>query len=756
MLTAGAPGVLANDTDADHDTLTAVIAVDPSHGTLILNADGSFTYTPYANYNGSDSFAYKANDGTADSNVATVNLTVNPVNDAPIAVADDYHTAQDTQLIIVASDGVLANDSDIDTNHDELLAVIKDGPENGSLILNADGSFTYTPNAGFFGNDSFTYYANDGQMSSAAATVSIAVYDNVPPIAPTIDLSRTGWTNSTVTASVYGEVGASIEYRIGFDSDAGWQSYTGPLLFDQEGEYRVFARQTDASGNLGEMTAQATIQIDKTAPILTLIGDAEVSIYDGSSFTDPGVEVSDNYAAGLTATVTGSVYANKVGDYVLRYSAVDLAGNAAETKTRVVHVVAKPTGLRFDQPAYKLKVGETVPFSVILTYSDTHEERITALSHYTFDPTGIASLASAGLISGDQAGMTVLTAVYGSQSASVNVEVSALNANADLIGIALSSGTLSPTFSADQTNYSVSVGNAVKDIIVTANAASGLSAVSMDGAAATAGAQSASIALHTGHNNIDIVVTAEDGSAKTYHLEIVRAASSGNDDNDNGNRYEGGSGGANIGPDNVIAEDDAQNNNSLTIEREKAEQNKPEPPRRSFNDMDGHWAERSVKEAVEKGFINGYPGGAFKPNHSVTRAEFVVMLVRTLHLEDGNATLLFTDNDQIGGWAESAVALAVQAGIIAGYDDGSFRPNAKITRAEMAAIIARAMRLPAGSEASTGFADDADVPVWAKGAVEEIRKLGIVSGRGGNQFVPNDTATRAEAAVILLRVSNRT
>jgi VCBS repeat-containing protein len=78
-LNEAAPGVLANDTDPEGDTLTAQLVSGPSHGTLMLNGNGSFTYTPNANYNGADSFTYKANDGTADSNPATVSITVNPV-----------------------------------------------------------------------------------------------------------------------------------------------------------------------------------------------------------------------------------------------------------------------------------------------------------------------------------------------------------------------------------------------------------------------------------------------------------------------------------------------------------------------------------------------------------------------------------------------------------------------------------------------------------------------------------------------------
>ncbi len=86
----------------------------PSHGSLTLNANGSFSYTPAANYNGPDSFTYKANDGDLDSNTVTVALTITAVNDAPVAANDSYTTAEDTTLT-VAAPGVLGNDSDIDS-----------------------------------------------------------------------------------------------------------------------------------------------------------------------------------------------------------------------------------------------------------------------------------------------------------------------------------------------------------------------------------------------------------------------------------------------------------------------------------------------------------------------------------------------------------------------------------------------------------------------------------------------------------------
>ena len=107
-LNVAAPGVLGNDTDVDVDFLTAALVSGTSNGSLTLNADGSFTYTPNANFNGSDSFTYKANDGNLDSNVATVTITVNPVNDTPVADDDAYATDEDTALTVSAP-GVLGH-----------------------------------------------------------------------------------------------------------------------------------------------------------------------------------------------------------------------------------------------------------------------------------------------------------------------------------------------------------------------------------------------------------------------------------------------------------------------------------------------------------------------------------------------------------------------------------------------------------------------------------------------------------------------
>ena len=170
-------GVLDNDTDPDLDPLRAILISTTSHGALTLNTHGSFVYTPTANYNGADSFTYRANDSIADSDVATVSITVNPVNDAPVAVDDEYLVVKN-EVLSVNVPGVLSNDSDVE--HSPLTAILVSGPAHGTLTLNANGSFTYTPDTDYVGSDSFTYQANDGTTSGNIATVTISILAEAP------------------------------------------------------------------------------------------------------------------------------------------------------------------------------------------------------------------------------------------------------------------------------------------------------------------------------------------------------------------------------------------------------------------------------------------------------------------------------------------------------------------------------------------------------------------------------------------------
>ena len=172
VLTLGGSGVLGNDRDVDGQVLSALLVEGPQHGRLSLYRNGSFSYTPATDYTGSDRFTYRVRAGRTESPLATVNLTVTPVNDAPHAVNDAYSLVEGSQLTIAAA-GVLANDSDVDG--DALSAMLVTGPQHGVLTLNSNGGLSYAPTADFYGEDSFTYRTSDGQFESNLATVTLTV-----------------------------------------------------------------------------------------------------------------------------------------------------------------------------------------------------------------------------------------------------------------------------------------------------------------------------------------------------------------------------------------------------------------------------------------------------------------------------------------------------------------------------------------------------------------------------------------------------
>lgn len=171
------PGVLGNDQDANNDSLTAEVMDSPAHGTLLLSLLGGFVYVPQDDWCGQDSFTYRAHDGMAYSDAATVAINVNCVNDPPDAAGDAYDLDQCTTLTEPAP-GILKNDVDVD--QDPLTAIRLSDPSNGSLSFASDGSFSYVPNGNWTGTDSFTYKASDGTEDSDPATVTITVNELDP------------------------------------------------------------------------------------------------------------------------------------------------------------------------------------------------------------------------------------------------------------------------------------------------------------------------------------------------------------------------------------------------------------------------------------------------------------------------------------------------------------------------------------------------------------------------------------------------
>lgn len=213
--------------------------------------------------------------------------------------------------------------------------------------------------------------------------------------------------------------------------------------------------------------------------------------------------------------------------------------------------------------------------------------------------------------------------------------------------------------------------------------------------------------------------------------------------------------GANVLTLTVQAEDGTIKTYTVTINRmTHDEHHVPSAPVCRFTDIENHWATSDICEAAELGIVEGMDAQTFVPRGNVTRTEFAVMLMRTLQIPIGteSSEVSFSDAESIPAWARLAIQTAVAEGVLQGYPDGTLRPKQTVSRAEMATMVSKVMEWKAGSTDSPYFSDDAHIPTWAKAYIEAAREHGLLEGKEGKRFVPDGRTTRAEAAVVLLRL----
>lgn len=170
-------------------------------------------------------------------------------------------------------------------------------------------------------------------------------------------------------------------------------------------------------------------------------------------------------------------------------------------------------------------------------------------------------------------------------------------------------------------------------------------------------------------------------------------------------------------------------------------------------DVQGHWAYASIKDAVERGIVNGYKDGTFKPAKLVSRAELVVMLMRALPGDAVEPSVVFADQQRIGGWAQQAINRAVQLGYVQGYADNSFRPDEHVTRQQLAVMLGRIMGDESQPEAYVaGINDEASIAGWARQAVFSAVGKELIALQDEARFNPQGFVSRADAVTIIMNV----
>lgn len=343
--------VLANDADSD-DAINAAsvnVASAPANGSTSVNTGtGVITYTPDADFNGSDSFTYTVQDATGDTSAAaTVTITVNAVNDAPVAVADTVNTDVDTPVTI----DVAANDSDVDTGDavDTATLVIVTSPTNGSAVVNA-GQIDYTPGAGYLGSDSLTYTIDDGNgATSNVATVTISVNDpNTAPTAAndsaTTDedtavvvnvLTNDSDPDGSLVASTVTVVSNATNGITMVNTTTGEITYTPSADFNGSDSF-TYTVEDDSGAPSSAATVTVTVNSVNDAPVansdmVTLLEDASLSINVLGNDTD--VDGTLNAASLTVVTNAASGVAVLDGNNILYTPLDDFVGNDSFTYT---------------------------------------------------------------------------------------------------------------------------------------------------------------------------------------------------------------------------------------------------------------------------------------------------------------------------------------------------------------------------------------------------------------------------------------
>ncbi len=369
-VTLATEGVLANDTDQDEDpadTLTAVLDSQPANGTVTLNADGTFDYTPDPQFDGTDSFTYHANDGSADSSSATVTIEVTGANDAPTANNDTYSTSEDAALnVALAADGVLDNDTDPEDDTLTVSDFDATSVMGAAVSVDSDGSFSYDPtgsatiqalDAGDNTSDSFTYTISDGDADDTATvtinlsglndapkavddgytldenstnnTLTVLINDSDPDAAATLTITAVDSpTTQGGTATISG---SSISYTplAGFDGTDSFDYTISDGLLTDTATVSITVRNLNNPPVIDQISPQA-ISVDEdgstlSTPLNLTAVDSDVSDSLTWSIYDQGNIGTASFSGGNTGTSVNVYYVpnanvNGTDSFVVRVS----------------------------------------------------------------------------------------------------------------------------------------------------------------------------------------------------------------------------------------------------------------------------------------------------------------------------------------------------------------------------------------------------------------------------------------------------
>ncbi|MBK7319521.1 LamG-like jellyroll fold domain-containing protein [Candidatus Villigracilis affinis] len=890
QLNVPADGVLGNDNDLDGDALTVILVNDVQDGSLTLNADGSFIYTPSQDFHGSDSFTYKTNDGLLDSNVVTVTLTINSVNDAPDAnpqsvsvaedgsvgitlsgsdvdgdpltfslvtppvdgtlsgiipnltytpnpnfnggdgfvfevsdgeftsqatititvdplndmpdaVADTYATAENTMLDVPAA-GVLGNDLDLDG--DPLTVSLVTDVTQGSLTLNSDGSFTYTPDSGFSGEDTFTYQVDDGNaVDQAIVTIKVNLV-NVAPSAVIDSYTADEDTQLVVPASGV----------LGNDTDADLDTLTaikvsdpahGILNFNSDGSFTYLPaanwhgidgftyKVSDGlvESNVADVTL--TVSAVNDDPIadpqtLTMNEDMLRSItltgadVDGDTLTYAvGISPAHGSLSGTAPSLTYTPAADYNGTDSFTFIVND--GQASAEALVNINIVAVN-----DAPVCQPVAINTAEDTSATSSPDCMDVDNAILSYQIVTP----AQHGTAFVNGGLLNYSPAANYSGNDSFTYRASDGVLNSADVLVSVTITSVNDAPLAANDVavTDQDVPViinvldndedidGDALS-IFDVAMPANGIAVINPDGTitytpnAGWFGTDTFIYTISDPNEAVSSATVTVNVSQVGYTLKIIVTGSGSVTRSPNKAIYQEGevveltaipaTGESFINWSGDLS--GSTNPISITMDSDKSVKaafTSPvvEPPKEPiFDDVPfSYWANNEIERLYLAGITAGCDTNPliYCPEQEVTRAQMAIFILRGVHgksyVPPAATGTVFTDVPT-NYWAADWIEQLAEEGITVGCGNGNYCPGSAITRAEMSIFLLRSKfgntHTPPPATGTTF--NDVPADYWAASWIEQLAFMEITSGCGNGNFCPEGLVTRAEMAVFLVK-----
>ncbi|WP_068777357.1 Ig-like domain-containing protein [Paenibacillus sp. FJAT-26967] len=807
VITAPPSGMLVNSSkpeitgQAEADAIVGLAIDGGAVITVVADPNGKWSYTPSAPlHEGLHAVKAQASDAAGNVSLFSTEVSFTVDSQAPPA-----------PFVLEPADGSVTNVSTpafTGTSEASVtVSVYLDGAYASSVIADSFGRWSYVPAALLsVGTHKVNVQATDaaGHTSLLSADSTFTIVSSNAKL-QTLQLS--GITlNETVTGSTY-QYTAQVPFAVTATSITAVPAEPHAsvrILYNGLPAVNPVDLQVGAQTFTVEVTSQDGTTVQPYTVTVKRAASSEAGLSELS--VSPGVLTPyfDGSVTSYTATVTNDVYALTVHakaislDASIRINGTPFAGpqgslpvdlDVGSNHINVTVTAQDGTAVQ----SYQIEVSRAPSSNVTLSGLELSEGILepgfdSGMVHYrvmvgnetagtsvtasVYDPNAAITINGQPVISGQPSSRIPLkvgtnpitvsvTAQDGISTQSYVIDViREPGSNAGLTGLELSGGQLHPAFSSSTKTYEMNVSYGTESTTVTASVYDTDARILVNGITAVNGLPSDRIALRTGINRITVTVTAPDQLTQEIYTVIVNRLS------------DSGSDGSS--PEEAVekpSEPEIPVTPEIPVVPGKpdlpGDPSGPTDPSCSpvsssaaaFTDMFGHWAEHEVRKAADCGIVNGFEDGTFQPSEPVTRAQFVVMLARAYgdaYAQQAASGVRhnFADQPSIPGWAAQDIAMASQSGIISGYEDGTFRPDAPVTRAEMITMAARAAKLlpVSAGQLQALYADADTIPDWAGGYIAAAQQRGFIQGRDHRTFAPLAPTTRAEAVVVLLRI----